>query len=142
MHDMARHVSFDHYHLDLGQLWRCPVSWCLHWKGTPQDCIDHIHLQHHVGLSVKTANLGKWFPPWTVTRTAWSVVLKPNVSGISTDMVLFNEHGAQLVHHYRVYGNCVYHGSLRGTCMAKLTDFTNVSGPAVSTSDLSHLRRQ
>ena len=31
MHDMAHHVSM--YYLYLGQLWRCPVSWCLHWKG-------------------------------------------------------------------------------------------------------------
>ena len=123
MHDMARHVSI--YHLDLEQLWQCPVSWCSHWKETPQDCIDHIRLQHHVGLSVKTTNLGKWFPPWTVTQTAWNAALKPNVSGISNDMVLFSEHGAQLVHHYRVYSDCVSHGSLRGTFMAKLMDFTN-----------------
>ena len=39
MHDMARHVSM--YQLDLGQLWWYLVS---HWKGTPQDCIDHILL--------------------------------------------------------------------------------------------------
>ena len=50
MHDMARHVSM--YHLDLGQLWWCPVLWCSYWKGTPQDCIDHIRLRHHVGLTL------------------------------------------------------------------------------------------
>ena len=60
-HDMALHVST--YHLDLGQLWRCPVSWCTQWKGTPQDCIDHIRARHHMGDSVKTANLRRWFPP-------------------------------------------------------------------------------
>ena len=38
--DMYRHVST--YHLDLGQLWWCPVSWCTVWKGTPQDCVDHV----------------------------------------------------------------------------------------------------
>ena len=38
--DMYRHVVT--YHLDLGQLWRCPVSWCTVWKGTPQNCMDHI----------------------------------------------------------------------------------------------------
>ena len=53
-----------------------------------------------------------------MTRIAWSAALKPNV-------VLFSEYGAQLVHHYRVYGDCVSHGSLRGTFMAKLSDFTN-----------------
>ena len=38
--DMYRHVST--YHLDLGQLWRCPVSWCTMWNGTSQDCMDHV----------------------------------------------------------------------------------------------------
>ena len=33
--DMYRHVA--RFHLDLAQLWRCPVSWCTVWKGTPQD---------------------------------------------------------------------------------------------------------
>ena len=91
MHDMARYVST--FHLDQGHLWRCPVSWCSQWKGTAQDCIEHIRLRHLVGTSLKTANLGKWFPPWTVTRPAWYAVLKPNVSGIATDVVLFSEHG-------------------------------------------------
>ena len=57
VHDMVCHVSS--FHLDLGQLWRCPVSWCTQWKGTPQDCIDHIRKKHNVGDSVKTASLGK-----------------------------------------------------------------------------------
>ena len=91
IHDKARHVS--NYHLDLAQLWRCPVSWCTQWKGTSQDCIDHIRVKHHVCVLVKTANLGRWFPPWTVTRAVFNVVVKTNVSGISTDMVLFSEHG-------------------------------------------------
>ena len=38
--DMYRHVA--RFHLDLAQLWRCPVLWCTVWKGTPQDCMDHI----------------------------------------------------------------------------------------------------
>ena len=41
VHDMARHVS--NYHLDLAQLWQCPMLWCTQWKGTSQDCIDQIH---------------------------------------------------------------------------------------------------
>ena len=53
-----------------------------------------------MGLSVKTANLGKWFPPWTVTRTAWNAAL--------------NE--AECV------GNLYQRGAF---FMAKLTDFTN-----------------
>ena len=58
-------------------------------------------------------------------RIVCSAAWKPNVSGISTDLVLYSEHGAQLVHHYRVYCDCISHGSLSGTFMAKLTDFTN-----------------
>ena len=38
--DMGRHVAS--YHLELAQLWRCPVSWCTIWRGSPQDCIDHM----------------------------------------------------------------------------------------------------
>ena len=38
--DLARHVA--NYHLKFAQLWRCPVSWCTIWKGTPQDCVDHF----------------------------------------------------------------------------------------------------
>ena len=49
--DMFRHVA--NYHLKLGQLWRCPVSWCTQWKGTPQDCINHIRLVHSVPVTVK-----------------------------------------------------------------------------------------
>ena len=101
------------------------MSWCTQWKGTPQDCIDHIRKKHHVGDSVPTASLGKWSPPWTVTRAAWNAVLKPKVSGISTDTALFSEHGAQLVHHYWVFGNCVVHASLRGPFILDLLYFTN-----------------
>ena len=38
--DMYRNMA--KFHLDLAQLWRCPVSWCTVWKGTPQDCMDHV----------------------------------------------------------------------------------------------------
>ena len=38
--DMHQHVA--KFHLDLAQLWRCPVSWCTVWKGNPQDCMDHV----------------------------------------------------------------------------------------------------
>ena len=33
--DMYRHVAC--CHLELAQLWRCPVSWCTVWKGAPWD---------------------------------------------------------------------------------------------------------
>ena len=30
--DLGKHIAF--YHLELAQLWRCPVMWCTVWKGT------------------------------------------------------------------------------------------------------------
>ena len=45
--DMYRHVA--RCHLDMAQLWRCPVSWCTIWKGVPQDFI------------IRNASLEKFF---------------------------------------------------------------------------------
>ena len=47
------------YHLDLSQLWRCPVSWCMVWKGTPQDCMEHVRGAHDV-------------PTGALNRPVWS----------------------------------------------------------------------
>ena len=58
-------------------------------------------------------------------RSEWHTALKPKVLGISTDTALFSEHGVQLVHHYRVFGDCVAHASLRGLFMMDLLYFTN-----------------
>ena len=66
MCDMHRHVAS--FHLDLAQLWRCPVSWCTVWKGTSQDCMDHLRGSHNVPWEVKSASLEKFLPPWTVSR--------------------------------------------------------------------------
>ena len=109
--DMARHVV--KYNLELAQLWRCPVSWCTIWKGMPQDCMDHLRLAHVVPASVRTANLGKWFPPWTVTCQTWKEALNPRISGVSTDVLLFSECGHALVHHYRIFRKGISNVSLR-----------------------------
>ena len=58
-----RHVAT--YHLDLGELWRCPVSWCTVWKGMPQDCMDHVRGAHDVPSDINLASLEK---PLTVRR--------------------------------------------------------------------------
>ena len=42
--DMYRHVA--RLHLDLIQLWRCPIAWCTTWKGSPQDCLEHVRSGH------------------------------------------------------------------------------------------------
>ena len=104
------------------------MSWCTQWKGTPQDCIDHIRKKHSVPDSVKAANLGRWFSPWTVTRVTWHKALKPQVSGVSTEAVLFSENSLQLVHHYWVFGRSAAHTSLCGTFIANLRLFTVRAG--------------
>ena len=57
--DMHQHVAM--FHLDLVQLWCCPVSWCTVWKGMPQDCMDHLRGSHSVSSGVKTAFLARFF---------------------------------------------------------------------------------
>ena len=44
-----------------------------------------------------------------VSRAAWHKILKPHVSGISMDVVLFSDNGSSLVHHYQVFGRGVRH---------------------------------
>ena len=63
---LGKHVAL--YHIELAQLWRCPVTWCTVWKGTAQDCVDHIRRTHELPPLVKAANLARYFSPWTVTR--------------------------------------------------------------------------
>ena len=119
--DMARHVA--NQNLELAQLWRCPVSWCTMWKGTPQDCIDHMRLAHAVPASVKSVNLGRWVPPWTVSRNIWRKALRLTISGVSTDALLLSRYWIPFVHRYRVFSRYGTHISLRGTYMTRLRDF-------------------
>ena len=81
--DLAKHIAF--YHLELAQLWCCPVMWCTVWNRTAQDCIDHMQRIHKVPLSVKVANLARLFPPWTVTREQWADMMMPSISGVAID---------------------------------------------------------
>ena len=87
--DMYRHVAT--CHLELGQLWQCPVSWCTVWKGTPQDCMDHVRGAHDVPWDIKSASLEKFFLLWTVKRQIWMDALKPCYLGVSTDVLLFSD---------------------------------------------------
>ena len=58
-------------HLDLAQLWRCPVAWCTIWKGALQDLTDHVRYAHRVPEEVQNVRLEKLIPPWTVTRKVY-----------------------------------------------------------------------
>ena len=49
-------------HLELGQLWRCPVDWCAVWKGSVADCLDHLREKNGGSQFVALKNLGKFFP--------------------------------------------------------------------------------
>ena len=113
--NLGKHIAL--YHMELAQLWRCPVTWCTVWKGTAQDCIDHMRRVHDIPPLVKAANLACWFPPWTVSREQLSSMSRPAVSGIAVDTLLFSRIGVLLFHHYRVVNRAGTHGALRGAYM-------------------------
>ena len=51
--NLGKHIPL--FHIELAQLWRCPVTWCTVWKGTAQDCVDHLRR--------KGGEFGMLFPP-------------------------------------------------------------------------------
>ena len=109
---MYRHVA--RFHLDLAQLWRCLVSWCTVWKGTPHDCMDHIRGR------LSRASLEKYLPPWTVTRQVWSDSLAAQHSGIWMDVLLFSDIQLSLVHHYRIHKRGLPHIAFRRNYLSQL----------------------
>ena len=116
--DMYRHVA--RLHLDLVQLWRCPIAWCTTWKGSPQDCLEHVRSGHDAPWVSKTASIEKYAPPWMVRRQLWTDSLRIEHSRISTDMILFSEVGMPLTQHYRVYKGGLPHAVFRMDYMAHL----------------------
>ena len=123
--DMYRHVA--RRHLELAQLWRCPVSWCTVWKGTPHDLMDHIRDGHNVPGEIRGVSLEMLFPPWTVTRQVCAESLTAQHSGISNDVLLFSEVGLSLVHHYHVHRIGRPHAAFRGKYLAQLRALLPVS---------------
>ena len=123
--NLGRHVAM--YHLDLAQLWRCPVGWCPVWKGTSQDCIDHMRRAHNTPITMKAGNLARWFPPWTVTREQWHNMSRPSVSGIAIDTFLFSRIGISLLHRYRVFDRFGSHPAFRRPYMTNVFLFLKES---------------
>ena len=123
--NLGRHVAM--YHLDLAQLWRCPVGWCPVWKGTSQDCIDHMRRAHNTPITMKAGNLARWFPPWTVTREQWHNMSRPSVSGIAIDTFLFSRIGMSLFHRYRVFDRFGSHPAFRRPYMTNIFVFLKES---------------
>ena len=75
------------FHLELVQLWRCPVEWCALWKGSVRACLEHLTEKHGGSTFFAMKNVAKLFPPWTVTRSVWLHSLRPDVSGIAVDAI-------------------------------------------------------
>ena len=110
-------IRVDMY-IDLVQLWRCPIAWCTTWRGSPQDCLEHLRSGHDAPW--KTASIEKYAPPWTVRRELWTDSLRVEHSGISTDMLLFSEVGLSLTQHYRVYKGGLPHAVFRTDYLERL----------------------
>ena len=123
--NLGRHVAM--YHLDLAQLWRCPVGWCPVWKGMSQDCIDHMRRAHNTPITMKAGNLARWFPPWTVTREQWHNMSRPSVSRIAIDTFLFSRIGISLLHRYRVFDRFGSHPAFRKPYMTNIFLFLKES---------------
>ena len=126
-HSLDSHMMC--YHLDLGQLWRCPVEWCVVWKGSVRECRDHFNDKHSGSETLEFDRVLKSFPAWTVTL--------PEVSGIAVDVRLFHESGKRLIHKYRVYQDPLPHLALREGRITKLLSFVN---RAMVIARLTHLR--
>ena len=116
--------------MELAQLWCCPFSWCTVWKGTAQDCVDHMRRAHDIPPLVKVANLARWFPPCTVTRKQWHSMTRPIISGIAVDTLLFSHVGVPLFHLYRVFDRHGTHAAFRGTYMRWMHRFLEDSDAA------------
>ena len=86
---------------------------------------------HKVLLSVKAANLSKYFPAWTVTREQWADMLMPSISGVAIDTLLFSRIGSPLCHRYRLISRPRSHAAFRGTYLRRLRAFLDESDSAV-----------
>ena len=88
----------------------------------PLRTIDHMRRIHKVPLSVKAANLARFFPPWTVTREQWADIMMPSISGVAIDT---------LCHRYRIISRTGSHTAFRGTYLCRLRAFLEESDSAV-----------
>ena len=125
------------HHLDLGQLWRCPVEWCAVWKGSVRECRDHFNEKHSGSETIDFDRVSKAFPAWTVTREFWKRALQPEISGIAVDVSLFHESRRRLVHKYRVYRDPLPHPALREGKISRLISMAN---RAMAVAQLTQLR--
>ena len=57
---LDRHMMNNH--LELCQLWRCPVEWGAVWKGSLGECLDHLRSKHNGAQFFAVGSLGKFSP--------------------------------------------------------------------------------
>ena len=72
-----------------------------------------------------------------MTRDVWHDALRPDVSGVAVDALLFHEAGSRLVHRYRVYKDPFPHPALRNGVIPRLLSCV---GRAMAITRLTHLR--
>ena len=72
-----------------------------------------------------------------MTRDVWHTALRPDVSGVAVDALLFHEAGRQLVHHYRVYKDPFPHQALRDGVIPRLLSCVC---RAMAIAQLTHLK--
>ena len=90
------------------------------WKGALQDITDHLRYAHRVPEAIVNIKIEKNIPPWTVTREVYTESLTPRHSGISNNILLFNDIGLSLSHHNRVHKKGVPHVAFRKDYMSQL----------------------
>ena len=89
-------------------------------EGVGRACLEHLVEKHGGSTLEMTTNVAKFFPPWTVTRDVWHAALRPDVSGVDVDALLFHEAGRRLVNRYRVYKDPFPHPVLRDGVIPRL----------------------
>ena len=83
--------------------------------------MDHVRGAHDVPWEAKSAILEHFLPPWTVQRQVWTDSLKPQHSGISTDILLFSDIHLSLVHHpYQIHKRGLPHVAFQKNYMSQL----------------------
>ena len=107
------------------------------WKGSVPACLEHLTEKHGGSTFFALKNVAKFFPPWTVTRSIWLAALRPDVSGVAVDALLFHEAGRRLVHRYRVYKDPFPHPALRGGVIPRLLSCVS---RAMAIAQLTQLR--
>ena len=138
--ESALDMHMTNEHLEMAQLWRCPVEWCAVWKGSVRACQEHLSEKHGGSSLFDLKNVAKFFPPppsWTVSCHVWQTALQPDVSGVSVDARFFYEAGCRLVHRYRVYKDPFPHPALRDGVIPRLLSCV---GRAMAITRLTHLR--